>query len=61
MLALLRRSCQPADPSSCRAKMVVYHRVRVGSLKGGLEIGNDAGTDCTLIANACVVVSLDLA
>ena len=41
--------------------MVVYHRVRVGSLKGGLEIGNDAGTDCTLIANACVVVSLDLA
>jgi len=29
--------------------------------EGVLEIPNDAGTDCTLIANACVVVSLDLA
>jgi uncharacterized protein (TIGR02058 family) len=29
--------------------------------EGGLEIPNDAGTDSTLIANACVVVSLDLA
>jgi uncharacterized protein (TIGR02058 family) len=28
---------------------------------GGLEIHNDAGTGSTLIANACVVVSLDLA
>jgi uncharacterized protein (TIGR02058 family) len=28
-------------------------------VEGGLEIHNDAGTDSTLIANACVVVSLD--
>ena len=27
---------------------------------GGLEIFDDAGTNSTLIANACVVVSLDL-
>jgi hypothetical protein len=30
-------------------------------VEGGLEIPNDAGKDSTLIANACVVVSLDLA
>jgi uncharacterized protein (TIGR02058 family) len=30
-------------------------------VEGGLEIHNDAGTDSTLIANACVVVSLDIA
>ena len=29
--------------------------------EGGLEIVNDAGTDRTMIANACVVVSLDVA
>jgi len=29
-------------------------------VEGGLEIRNDAGTDSTLIANACVVVSLDM-
>jgi uncharacterized protein (TIGR02058 family) len=29
-------------------------------VEGGLEICNDAGTDSTLIANACVVVSLDI-
>jgi uncharacterized protein (TIGR02058 family) len=29
--------------------------------EGGLEIPNDNGTDSTMIANACVVVSLDLA
>jgi uncharacterized protein (TIGR02058 family) len=28
-------------------------------VEGGLEIHNDPGTDSTLIANACVVVSLD--
>src|ERR1700680_4089854 len=28
---------------------------------GGLEIRNDAGTDGTLIANACAIVSLDIA
>jgi hypothetical protein len=30
-------------------------------VEGGLEIKNDAGTNATLIANACVVVSLDIA
>jgi uncharacterized protein (TIGR02058 family) len=29
-------------------------------VEGGLEIRNDAGTDSTLIANACVVVSVDI-
>jgi uncharacterized protein (TIGR02058 family) len=33
----------------------------VSVVEGGLEIRNDAGTDSTLIANACVVVSLDVA
>jgi uncharacterized protein (TIGR02058 family) len=30
-------------------------------VEGGLEIHNDEGTNSTLIANACVVVSLDIA
>jgi uncharacterized protein (TIGR02058 family) len=30
-------------------------------VEGGLEIANDAGTDSTLIANACAIVSLDVA
>jgi uncharacterized protein (TIGR02058 family) len=30
-------------------------------VEGGLEIHNDEGTSSTLIANACVVVSLDIA
>ena len=30
-------------------------------VEGGLEIKNDAGTSSTMIANACVVVSLDIA
>ena len=30
-------------------------------VEGGLEIHNDAGNNSTLIANACVVVSLDIA
>jgi len=29
-------------------------------VEGGLEIRNDAGSDSTLIANACVVVSVDI-
>ena len=33
----------------------------VDVVEGGLEIHNDAGTNSTLIANACVVVSLDIA
>ena len=33
----------------------------VAVVEGGLEIANDAGTDSTLIANACAIVSLDVA
>ena len=38
-----------------------YGKGTVTVVEGGLEIPNDAGTDSTLIANACVVVSLDIA
>lgn len=38
-----------------------YGKAAVTVTEGGLEIANDAGTDRTLIANACVVVSLDVA
>ncbi|MCC7347670.1 MAG: Lin0512 family protein [Variibacter sp.] len=38
-----------------------YGKGRVTVVEGGLEIRNDAGTDGTLIANACAVVSLDIA
>jgi uncharacterized protein (TIGR02058 family) len=38
-----------------------YGKGTVTVVEGGLEIYNDADTDSTLIANACVVVSLDLA
>ena len=38
-----------------------YGRGTVEVVEGGLEIRNDEGTDGTLIANACAVVSLDLA
>ena len=37
-----------------------YGKGTVTVTEGGLEIPNDAGTDCTLIANACVIVSLDI-
>lgn len=37
-----------------------YGKGSVSVVEGGLEIPNDAGTSSTLIANACVVVSLDL-
>ncbi len=37
-----------------------YGKGTVTVVEGGLEIRNDAGTDGTLIANACAVVSLDL-
>jgi uncharacterized protein (TIGR02058 family) len=37
-----------------------YGRGTVTVVEGGLEIVNDAGTDRTLIANACAVVSLDI-
>jgi uncharacterized protein (TIGR02058 family) len=38
-----------------------YGRGSVSVVEGGLEIRNDAGTDSTLIANCCAVVSLDIA
>ena len=38
-----------------------YGKGSVAVVEGGLEIRNDKGTDSTLIANACVVVSLDIA
>ena len=38
-----------------------YGKGAVSVVEGGLEIRNDKGTDSTLIANACVVVSLDVA
>lgn len=37
-----------------------YGRGCVTVVEGGLEIPNDAGTDATLIANACAIVSLDV-
>ena len=38
-----------------------YGKGTVTLVEGGLEIPNDRGTDSTIIANACVVVSLDIA
>ena len=38
-----------------------YGKGTVTVVEGGLEIPNDAGTGTTLIANACAVVSLDIA
>ena len=38
-----------------------YGKGTVTVVEGGLEIRNDAGTDSTLIANACAIVSLDIA
>src|SRR5258708_24055825 len=40
--------------------MLPYGKGTVTLVEGGLEIPNDAGTDSTLIANACAVVSLDI-
>jgi len=38
-----------------------YGKGSVSVVEGGLEIRNDKGTDSTMIANACGVVSLDIA
>ena len=38
-----------------------YGKGNVSVVEGGLKITNDAGTDATLIANAAVVVHLDVA
>ena len=37
-----------------------YGKGTVTVVEGGLEVRNDAGTDSTLIANACAIVSLDI-
>ena len=37
-----------------------YGRGSIEIVEGGLEIRNDDGTDSTLIANACAIVSLDV-
>lgn len=37
-----------------------YGTGTVTVVEGGLEIPNDAGTDTTLIANACAIVSLEM-
>jgi uncharacterized protein (TIGR02058 family) len=41
-------------------KVLPYGRGTVEVSEGGLEIKNDGGTDSTIIANACAVVSLDV-
>jgi uncharacterized protein (TIGR02058 family) len=41
-------------------KVLPYGKGTVTVVEGGLEIRNDAGTDATLIANACAIVSLDV-
>lgn len=41
-------------------KVMPYGQGDVDVVEGGLEIVNDAGTDSTLIAHACAIVSLDL-
>ena len=38
-----------------------YGKGTVTVVEGGLEIANDEGTDGTMIANACAIVSLDVA
>jgi uncharacterized protein (TIGR02058 family) len=37
-----------------------YGKGTVTVVEGGLEVRNDEGTDSTLIANACAIVSLDI-
>jgi uncharacterized protein (TIGR02058 family) len=46
-----------------RAQVLAVLPYGKGSLtvvEGGLEVYNDAGTDSTLIANACAIVGLDI-
>jgi uncharacterized protein (TIGR02058 family) len=42
------------------AKELPYGKVTVTAVKGGLEVPAEQGTDSILIANAAVVVSLDV-
>ena len=41
--------------------MLPYGKGTETGVEGGLEIRNDEGADSTLIANACAIVSLDIA
>jgi uncharacterized protein (TIGR02058 family) len=41
-------------------QVLPYGKGTVTVVEGGLEIRNDEGTDSTLIANACAIVSLDV-
>ena len=43
------------------AAVLPHGKGTVTVVEGGLEIANDAGADSTLIANACAIVSLDIA
>jgi uncharacterized protein (TIGR02058 family) len=43
-----------------KAQVLALLPYGVTVVEGGLEIRNDAGTDSTLIANACAIVSLDV-
>lgn len=42
------------------AKELPYGKVTVTAVKGGLEVPAETGTDAITIANAAIVVSLDL-
>jgi hypothetical protein len=41
-------------------KVLPYGRGTVTVVEGGLQIMNDEGTDGTMIANCCAIVSLDI-
>ena len=52
---------RPDDVDKAQVAAVLpYGKSTVTVVEGGLEIKNDAGTDGTLIANACAIVSLDV-
>jgi uncharacterized protein (TIGR02058 family) len=47
------------DKSAVRA-VLPHGACTVEVVQGGLEIANDEGTDCTVIANAAAIVLLDI-
>ena len=53
---------QPARVDLAAVKSALPHgEVKVKTVKGGLEIANDEGTNKTVVANAAAVVRLDIA
>ena len=56
-----RRAATRAVDKAQVLAVLPYGKGTVTVVEGGLEIRNDAGTDSTLIANACAIVSLDIA